>query len=397
MSKQYLDSFKLPSGNKYYLKDTEAREAIAALEGGSYFLGVTTTALEDQATTNPIVIDGESVTAKNGNIAIYGSAEFIFNGTKWIEFGDLSALGALAYKDSVSLSKGSGDNVLGEGTTFTNGTSEVSFASGAGSDFVTGYNNDAVAPSFSEGAFTPASLAEGFYSAGSAPSFSEGAFTPASIQAGFVTNGTAPSFSEGAFTPASLAEGFVTPGSAASYSHSGFSGGSLGESSKSQFATEGMTAAMGTGEDAETLVFSAASKSNAVTEQGTFTPAVYGTDTFNGGTPTAIDTTKFSGGSKAADTFNAGSMTTVDTSKFSGGSKAADTFNAGTMAAIDVTKFNGGSKAADTFSAGSAATLAKSKALTASDKGTAAAQTISVGTNDKVKVAVYDDLDVSVS
>ena len=397
MSKQYLDSFKLPSGNKYYLKDTEAREAIAALEGGSYFLGVTTTALTDQATTNPIKIDGEDVTAKNGNIAIYGSAEFIFNGTKWIEFGDLSALGALAYKDSVSLNKGNGDQVLGEGTTFTNGSSEVSFASGAGSDFVTGYNNDAVAPSFSEGAFTPASLGTGFYTPGSAPSFSEGAFTPAAIQAGFVTNGTAPSFSEGAFTPASLGEGFVTAGQAASYSHSGFSGGSLGSSSKSEFATEGLTAAMGTGDDAETLVFSAASKSNAVTEQGTFTPAVYGTDTFNGGTPTAIDTTKFNGGSKAADTFNAGSMTTVDTSKFSGGSKAADTFNAGSMAAIDVTKFNGGSKAADTFNAGSAATLAKSKALTASDTGTAAAQTITVGTNDKVKVAVYDDLSVSVS
>ena len=401
MSKNYLDSFKLPSGNKYYLKDSEAREAIAALEGGSYFLGVTTTALTDQATTNPIKIDGEDVTAKNGNMVIYGNKEFVWAGAsatgKWVEFGDLSVLGALAYKDSVSLSKGSGDQVLGEATTFTNGTSEVSFASGAGSDFVTGYNNDAVAPTFSEGAFTPASLSEGFYSAGSVPSFTEGAFTPAAIQAGFVTNGTAPSFSEGAFTPASLGEGFVTAGTAASYSHSGFSGGSLGASSKSLFATEGLTAAMGTGDDAETLVFSAASTSNAVTEQGTYTPASYGTDTFNGGTPTAIDVTKFNGGSKAADTWSAGTMTSVDVSKFSGGSKAADTFSAGTMASLDLTKFNGGSKAADTFNAGSAATLAKAKAITASDTATAAAQTITVGTNDKVKVAVYDDLGVSVS
>ena len=86
-----------------------------------------------------------------------------------------------------------------------------------------------------------------------------------------------------------------------------------------------------------------------------------------------------------------------DVSKFNGGSKAADTFNAGTMTTVDTSKFSGGSKAADTFNAGSAATLAKAKALTASVTGTAAAQTITVGTNDKVKVAVYNDLSVSAS
>lgn len=90
------------NGNTYMVKDAQAREAIAALEGGSYFLGVTTTALTDQATTNPITIDNKSVTATNGNVVVYQSKEFIFNGTKWIEFGDLSALGTLAYKNSAS-------------------------------------------------------------------------------------------------------------------------------------------------------------------------------------------------------------------------------------------------------------------------------------------------------
>lgn len=391
MSKLYISKVQLASGGTYYVKDTEAREAIAALSSATHFLGVTTTALVDGATTSTIVISGENHNAASGDIVIYDSKEFIYNGSSWAEFGDLSALqnllGDLAYKDItdivVSISPTT-DSVLGAETSFTAGTSTVSFAEGTGSNFVTGYNNDAVAPSFTEGAFTPASLAEGFYSAGSVPSFSEGAFTPASIQAGFVTNGTAPSFSEGAFTPASLAEGFVTPGSAASYSHSGFSGGSLGEATTGSFATNGIVAAMGTGDDAETLVFSAASTSSAVTAQGTYTPAVYGTDTFDGGTPTAIDTTKFSGGSKAADTFSAGTMTTVDTTKFDGGSKASDTFSAGTMASIDVTKFSGGSKASDTFNAGSAATLAVAKAITASDTAIAAAQTITVGTNDLV-------------
>lgn len=84
-----ISSITLPSGNTYYIKDATARAAIAALEGGSYFLGVTTTALYDQATTSPITltkIDSETgdpmvVTPQNGQIAIYGHKEFIFDGT----------------------------------------------------------------------------------------------------------------------------------------------------------------------------------------------------------------------------------------------------------------------------------------------------------------------------
>lgn len=383
--KVYISKIKLASGNEYYVKDAEARELIAGLSSATHFLGVSST-----EPSTAVTISGETITPASGDIVIYGAKEYIYNGSAWAEFGDLSALGELAYLDiediQVSVS-GNTDEVLGSATTFTNAASEVSFTTGAGSDFVTGYNNDAVAPSFTEGAFTPASLGEGFYSAGSVPSFSEGAFTPASLGAGFYSAGTAPSFSEGAFTPAAIQSGFVTPGSAATYSHSGFSGGSLGDATKSAFATQGIVAAMDS-VDGETLVFSAAETAQAVTAQGTYTPAVYGTDTFDGGTPTAIDTTKFSGGSKASDTFSAGTMASLDLTKFNGGSKASDTFSAGTMAALDLTKFNGGSKAADSFNAGSAATLAKAKALTADVKGSAAAQVISVGTNDKVNAIV---------
>lgn len=385
--KLYISKVQLASGNTYYVKDTEARELIEALGSPTHFLGVTTSVLTDGATTNPIMINEASVTAKSGDIVVYGSAEFIWDGAKWVLFGDLSSLGDLAYHNianiEVSISE-SKDMVLGVDTTFTAAASQVSFDSGAGSNFVTGYNNDGVADSFVEGAFTPASLGEGFYTAGSVPQFTEGAFTPAAIQAGFVTAGSAASFTEGQFTPASLADGFVTAGQAASYSHSGFDGGSLGAASKAEFAAEGIVAAMGSGDDAETLIFSAAQKANAVTEQGSYTPATYGTDSFNGGAPTVVDVTKFNGGSKAADTFVANVPTAVDTSKFSGGSKASDTFSAGSMAAIDITKFNGGNKAADTFTPGSAATLAVAKAITASDTATAAAQNITVGSNDLV-------------
>ena len=69
---------------------------------GVHILGTTTTPLSDGATTNPITVYGQSVTAKNGDIAIYSHQEFIFDGTHWSEFGDMSGLGDLAYKDSAT-------------------------------------------------------------------------------------------------------------------------------------------------------------------------------------------------------------------------------------------------------------------------------------------------------
>lgn len=115
-----INKIQLPSGYDYFLEDTEARDAIAALEGKTYFLGKSLTALTDGATTNPINVDGKgSVTATNGNVVAYGNAEFVWDGAKWIEFGDLSTLGSLAYESSVSLNKGNGANALGENATFT--------------------------------------------------------------------------------------------------------------------------------------------------------------------------------------------------------------------------------------------------------------------------------------
>lgn len=109
----YLDSIQLPNDEKkYWIKDTEAREAIEALSNATHFLGVTTTALTDGATTNPIIIDSKSVTAQSGDIVIYNAGtaldpenkEFIFNGTAWQEFGDpsINNLGNMAYANTAS-------------------------------------------------------------------------------------------------------------------------------------------------------------------------------------------------------------------------------------------------------------------------------------------------------
>ena len=89
-----IKQITLPSGTTYDIVDQGARELIAGLSGSTQFLGVTTTELEDGVTTNPtITVNGESVTASAGGIATYESKEFIYNGTVWQEFGDLSGLG----------------------------------------------------------------------------------------------------------------------------------------------------------------------------------------------------------------------------------------------------------------------------------------------------------------
>lgn len=100
---QVISQITLPSGSVYNIKDAQARELISELQKYTKYLGVTTTALADGSTTNPITVGSKSVTAKNGDIVNYGSKEFIFNGTAWQEFGDLSGLGALAHKDTVTV------------------------------------------------------------------------------------------------------------------------------------------------------------------------------------------------------------------------------------------------------------------------------------------------------
>lgn len=101
-----LSKITLPNGTTYNIKDAQARDDIESIRqsisGGLSFLGETTTELSDGATTNPITINGSSITAKKGDLAVYGSKEFLFNGTSWVEMGDLSLLGALAYKNNAS-------------------------------------------------------------------------------------------------------------------------------------------------------------------------------------------------------------------------------------------------------------------------------------------------------
>lgn len=118
---KYVSQITDTAGETYSIKDAEARELIAELEAYTDYLGVTSTEITDGSTTNPITIDGDQITAKKGNIVNYQSKEFIFNGTAWQEFGDLSGLGSLAFKNSAS------------GTYTPSGSIDVSFTGSAAS------------------------------------------------------------------------------------------------------------------------------------------------------------------------------------------------------------------------------------------------------------------------
>ena len=106
-------------GNKKYaVRDANSRAAIAAalsaidtlssaVQGGVHYIGKTTSELSDGATTNPIIIGGESVTVKQGDMVSMEKSgsqdlEFIFNGTTWYELGSTGTLKSLAFKDSAS-------------------------------------------------------------------------------------------------------------------------------------------------------------------------------------------------------------------------------------------------------------------------------------------------------
>ena len=201
--KLYFTYLELPDGSKKYVKDAEAREDIASIyeliKNGSKYIGKfisaevggeTVTTLKDgDVVTSITTTKGTFVTGTPASgeeqlnagdytqIVVSGksSVEFMWNGSSMDEFGSTSLLKALAFKDSAS------------GTytpAGTNAPSAVTFTGGSDGDFVTGFDQNPVLPSFSEGAFDQGSL----------PSFSEGAFD----------QGALPSFSEGTFDQGSL-------------------------------------------------------------------------------------------------------------------------------------------------------------------------------------------------
>lgn len=172
-----ISQITLPSGSTYDIADSVARSQIS---GAITLRGETTTALTDNATTNPITISGNSYTAIANDAVFYSHKEFVFDGTYWHEFGDMSGLGALATKDSASgtyTPAGSitGGAFTGSSTTFTgnftpSGTIAVNASSGSGTSYTP--EGSVAAPTISLASAGSTTSVTPFGSAGSLPSLS---------------------------------------------------------------------------------------------------------------------------------------------------------------------------------------------------------------------------------
>ena len=89
---------------EFYL--TQVKEYIERLAtGATRPIGETTTPLTDGATTNPIVIDGESYTAQINDLVFYQNKEFLFTANGWREVGDITNLNADMIDDSNTTNK----------------------------------------------------------------------------------------------------------------------------------------------------------------------------------------------------------------------------------------------------------------------------------------------------
>ena len=104
----------LVTGGSVYSAINEAVSSVLKMQG------TTTTAISDGSTTNPIVIDGSSYTAKKGDVVMYSNKEFWWTGSAWEELGD-EASWALK---TTTISAGTG--LTGGGTLASNRTISLS-------------------------------------------------------------------------------------------------------------------------------------------------------------------------------------------------------------------------------------------------------------------------------
>lgn len=111
----YISKLQI-GGTTYDIYDAEVRQIISST---MLFLGVTTATITDGATTPATygglpgitIPEGKTTTdpVQRGDVVIYDGAEFVWDGAKWSEFGDLSHF----------VISGDTDDVLGKDTTFT--------------------------------------------------------------------------------------------------------------------------------------------------------------------------------------------------------------------------------------------------------------------------------------
>lgn len=169
----YISQITLPSGITYHIKDSEARQWINELIAGGLTFVV---AWDGTSVPDVTKIPSGAVVKYNGNTYtgtmaasldtkpniylvhsdvsttgrdIYEEYVTVNFGTTstpswgWEALGNtdisLDVLGALAWKNTVTLNKGSGETVLGQNTTFTGTDSAVTFSGGSTDNFIKSY------------------------------------------------------------------------------------------------------------------------------------------------------------------------------------------------------------------------------------------------------------------
>jgi hypothetical protein len=350
-----ISKITLPSGNTYEIKDAVARELIA---GGITFDvvwdGTSAPTVANIPAGVVVTYNGTNYTGtKAASTAEPGTFYLVKSGTgtnsydeyvaangAWEKLGgkdiDLSNLGALAYKDNVTLTKGSGDVALGEATTFTAAASAVSFSGGT-TDKVLG----------SGATFTTS-------------------VTPSTTNIKATASGMA--------VGASGTDTFVKsyPGATSKLATTTVPNvTSAGAASTWSFA-------MGSGDDAETLIISGG----------------------NGTAPT-LGTAKTVATGSLSSTGSGGTvMTGLGTATTGSAVTGVQVTSQPTIAlATGATAGTGVVSVATGISSATTTTNNKDEvtAVTGIGTGTAAAQTITVGTNDKITVAKHGDLSVTTS
>ena len=305
------------------------QNAVADLAGAMHFRGVVGSTAE---VTDP----------KAGDIVIIGVKEYVYDGTNWAELGDESiyltiATAAKTYVTKTTTIAGIDlqDNITAAELKTALGLKALAYkdsASATLTDYATGITG---------ATYTPAGSVAVTLSQTSTAMQSSGSFKPAGNVSGTTTaagtvaiarddaNGVAVSGTVSAptitVTPSTTeVQHIESVGTLPSYTAAKYTAPYVNEA-KSQFATEGVVAAMD-GSDAELLVISAAGKSNALTGTG------------------------FNAGSYTAASFNAGSLPTLGTAQtvvtgIASASATAPTFTGdkfgatftGTEAAINAT------------------------------------------------------------
>lgn len=423
----YISQITLPNGTTYYIKDSEARQWIndiinnglsfvVAWDGSSApvvadipqgvtvtYEGTTYTGTKvASAATKPYIYLVHSDRSATGR-DIYEEYVTVTNESttpatyRWEALGNtdisLDVLGALAWKDNVTLNKGSGDNVLGEATTFTNSSSAVTFTGGSDDTFVKSYPGQT-----SKMVTTTLTGVAGEITFDAVASAADKTATKLTFGTDHTTShvtmgtaGTANKTTLGTATTASKA----TAGTAvnvAKVASSATNVSYIGSASTSA-VLETATVAEGT----ETLILSSVAVSqNSVT----------GTNGTQSITPYTFENVSVPVVSVSSDVSvpqftvedvtikNIATATDVTASLVTTASKTAATKNSSaTTVATGALAANGAGGSVMT----GLGTPTTADAITSVGTGTAAAQTITVGTNDKVNVAKYGDLSITVS